>query len=67
MERLHEVMAGEDFVMLAINTEKNGRSIVPKFVLEHLVDVCLCYVVTRMCPMLSPQPLQSLTVWVFYC
>src|SRR5210317_2628159 len=31
MERLHEVMTGEDFVMLAINTEQNGRSIVPKF------------------------------------
>ncbi len=31
MERLHEVMAGDDFVMLAINTEKNGRSIVPAF------------------------------------
>jgi len=31
MERLHEVMEGDDFVMLAINTEQNGRSIVPKF------------------------------------
>jgi peroxiredoxin len=31
MERLHEVMAGEDFVMLAINTEQNGRTIVPEF------------------------------------
>lgn len=31
MERLNEVMAGDDFVMLAINTEKNGRTIVPDF------------------------------------
>ena len=31
MERLHEVMTGEDFVMLAINTEQNGRTVVPEF------------------------------------
>lgn len=31
MERLNEVLAGDDFVMLAINTEENGRSIVPAF------------------------------------
>lgn len=31
MERLNEVIAGDDFVLLAINTEKNGRSIVPAF------------------------------------
>mgnify|MGYP001062628636 CR=1 FL=1 len=31
MERLHEVLSGEDFVMLAINTEQNGRSLVPEF------------------------------------
>ena len=31
MERLNEVIAGDDFVMLAINTEKNGRSVVPAF------------------------------------
>ena len=31
MERLNEVLAGEDFVMLAINTEENGRSVVPAF------------------------------------
>lgn len=31
MERLHEVMAGGDFVMLAINTEKDGRNVVPAF------------------------------------
>ena len=31
MERLHEVMAGDDFVMLAINAEQNGRTVVPEF------------------------------------
>ncbi len=31
MERLNEVIAGDDFVMLAVNTEKNGRSVVPAF------------------------------------
>jgi peroxiredoxin len=31
MERLNEVMAGDDFVMLAINTEETGRSVVPEF------------------------------------
>ena len=31
MERLNEVMAGDNFVMLAINTEENGRNIVPAF------------------------------------
>jgi peroxiredoxin len=31
MERLHEVMAADDFVMLAINTEQNGRSVVSDF------------------------------------
>ena len=31
MERLNEVLAGDKFVMLAINTEENGRSIIPAF------------------------------------
>ena len=31
MERLNEVMAGDDFVMLAVNTEENGRNVVPAF------------------------------------
>lgn len=31
MERLNKAMAGDDFVMLAINTEQNGRSVVPGF------------------------------------
>ncbi|MDA3904221.1 MAG: TlpA disulfide reductase family protein [Desulfuromusa sp.] len=35
MERLNEVMAGDDFVILAINTEKNGRTIVPDFLKKN--------------------------------
>ncbi len=31
MERLNKFMAEEDFVMLAINTEKDGRTVVPDF------------------------------------
>lgn len=31
MEKLNQVMAGEDFVLLAINVEENGRTVVPEF------------------------------------
>lgn len=31
MDRLHDAMAGEDFVMLAINIEENARTVVPEF------------------------------------
>jgi len=31
MERLNEMMHGDDFVMLAVNTEENGRNAVPAF------------------------------------
>ena len=31
MERLYKFMADEDFVMLAINTEQNGRNVVTEF------------------------------------
>ena len=31
MERHNEVMADDDFVMLKINTEENGRNVVPAF------------------------------------
>jgi peroxiredoxin len=31
MEKLNEAMAGDDFVMLAINVEENGRSVIPAF------------------------------------
>jgi peroxiredoxin len=31
MDKLNQAMAGEDFVMLAINVEGNGRTVVPAF------------------------------------
>ena len=31
MERLHNAMAGEDFVMLAVNAEVDGKKLVPEF------------------------------------
>lgn len=31
MEKLNQAMAGDDFVMLAINVEENGRTAVPEF------------------------------------
>jgi len=31
MEELNKALAGDDFVMLAINTENNGRTVVPEF------------------------------------
>ncbi len=31
MEKLYEAMAGEDFVLLAVNAEANGRKVVPEF------------------------------------
>ena len=31
MEKLNQLMAGENFVMLAVNAEKEGRTAVPAF------------------------------------
>ncbi len=31
MERLNEIMTGDDFVMLAVNAEEDGRTVVPEF------------------------------------
>lgn len=31
MEKLNRLMAGEDFIMLAVNIESNGRQVVPQF------------------------------------
>jgi peroxiredoxin len=31
MERLHTAMAGQDFIMLAVNVEENARTVVPEF------------------------------------
>ena len=43
MEKLNKIMAGEDFVMLAINTEKNGRSVVPDFLKKNPHDFTVLY------------------------
>jgi peroxiredoxin len=43
MEKLNQSMAGEDFVMLAINTEENGRSVVPAFLKNNQHDFTVLY------------------------
>lgn len=43
MERLNKIMAEEDFVMLAINTEKDGRSVVPDFLKKNPHDFTVLY------------------------
>lgn len=43
MEKLNKIMAGEDFVMLAINTEENGRSVVPAFLKNNPHDFTVLY------------------------
>jgi len=43
MERLNKFMVDEDFVMLAINTEKNGRSVVPEFLKKNPHDFTVLY------------------------
>ena len=43
MERLNKFMADENFVMLAINTEKDGRSIVPDFLKKKPYDFTILY------------------------
>ena len=43
MEKLNEVMAGEDFVMLAINVEENGRSVVPGFLKKSPHEFSVLY------------------------
>lgn len=43
MEKLNEVMAGDDFVMLAINVEQNGRSVVPPFLKQTPHDFTVLY------------------------
>ncbi len=36
MEKLNVIMAESDFVMLAINIEENGRTVVPEFLCHRL-------------------------------
>jgi len=43
MEKLNQIMAGEDFVMLAINIEMNGRSVVPAFLKNNPHDFTVLY------------------------
>ncbi|AMV70650.1 apocytochrome c disulfide reductase lipoprotein ResA [Desulfuromonas sp. DDH964] len=43
MEKLNQIIAGEDFVMLAINTEENGRSVVPAFLKNNPHDFTVLY------------------------
>ncbi len=43
MEKLNKIMAGEDFVMLAVNTEENGRSVVPAFLKNNPHDFTVLY------------------------
>lgn len=43
MERLNKMMADEDFVMLAINTEENGPSIVPDFLKRNPLEITVLY------------------------
>jgi len=43
MEKLNKIMAGEDFVMLAINIEEDGRSVVPTFLKNYPHDFTVLY------------------------
>lgn len=43
MERLNKVMGGEDFVMLAINSDDNGREVVPDFLKKNPHDFTVLY------------------------
>jgi len=43
MERLNKFMAEENFVMLAINTEKDGRTVVPAFLKKTPYDFPILY------------------------
>ena len=43
MEKLYEAMAGDDFVMLAINAEENGRNVVPDFLKKTPHNVTILY------------------------
>ena len=43
MEKLNKVMAGDDFVMLAVNVENNGRVVVPKFLKQTPHDFTVLY------------------------
>ena len=43
MEKLNQLMAGEDFVMLAVNAEKDGRTVVPAFLKKTPYNFTILY------------------------
>jgi peroxiredoxin len=43
MDKLNKIMVGKDFVMLAVNVEKNGRSVVPEFLKKNPHDFTVLY------------------------
>ena len=43
MEKLNQMMGGEDFVMLAINADENARSVVPEFLEKNPHDFTVLY------------------------
>jgi peroxiredoxin len=43
MEKLNQIMADEDFVMLAINADENGRAVVPDFLKKNPHDFTVLY------------------------
>lgn len=43
MEKLNQIMDGEDFVMLAINADDNGRAVVPDFLEKNPHDFTVLY------------------------
>ena len=43
MEKLNEIMAGDDFVMLAINAEADGRTVVPEFLAKTPYNFPILY------------------------
>jgi len=43
MQQLHKMMAGKEFVMLAVNIEQDGRQTVPVFLQENPVDFTILF------------------------
>ena len=43
MEKLNQAMQGEDFVMLAINVEENGREVIPDFLKKNQHSFTILY------------------------
>ncbi len=43
MDKLQRIMAGENFVMLAINADENARTVVPDFLVKNPHDFTVLY------------------------